>query len=126
MRKLVALMKIRKDVSFVEARRMYEEEHVPLVMQLMPMIKDYRRNYLSVARAYIPSSEVLPDFDVVTELCFDTASELEAFSNRMRNGEEGRRLREDSRRFLIGGTTRMFDVDEVVTLRVVDCAWRDG
>jgi hypothetical protein len=100
MRKLMALMRIRKDISFTEARRMYEEEHVQLVMQLMPMIKDYRRSYLSVSSAYIPGTEVFPDFDVVIELWFDSERELDEVLSQSLNGEQGLRLREDSSRFL--------------------------
>ena len=122
MGKLVALMKIRKDISFPEARRMCEEEHVPLVMQVMSMIKDYRRSDLSVSRAYIPSAEVFPDFDGVTELWFDSERELDEFLSQMLNGEQGFRLREDSSRFLAKETTRMFAVDEAITLRVADKA----
>lgn len=115
--KLVALMKIRNDISTNQARQMYEEEHVPLVMTLMPMIRDYRRNYLDRSRPYIPASENWPDFDVVTELWFDSMPDLEAFLTRMREGEDGRLLRADSARFLQAGTTRMFVVDEAVTMR---------
>jgi hypothetical protein len=79
-----------------------------------------RRNYLDHAKGQVPGSEVWPDFDVVTELWFDSTSELEAFVTRMRDGEEGRRLRRDSSRFLREGTTRMFEVDETVAMREAD------
>jgi hypothetical protein len=116
MAKLLALMRFRADVGAIEARRMYEEEHVPLVMRLMPMIRDYRRNYLDRAAAHVPATEAWPDFDVITELRFDSASDLETFLVRMREGEEGRQLRADSARFLRAGTTRMFTVDERVAM----------
>jgi uncharacterized protein (TIGR02118 family) len=109
MAKLVALMKIRPDISLAAAQSLYEEEHVPLVMNLMPMIREYRRNYLTRSEA---ASTGWPDFDVITELWFDSTADLESFVHQMRQGEVGRRLRADSARFLVAGTTRMFVVDE--------------
>lgn len=117
MAKLIALMRLRKDIDFREARRLYEEEHVPLVMRLMPMLRDYRRNYLDPASAHIPPGQAAPDFDVVTELWFDSAQDLASFQRQMREGDEGRILRADSARFLIAGTTRTFEADEVATRR---------
>jgi hypothetical protein len=69
--KLVALMKIRKDIGTEEAKRMYEEEHVPLVLKSMPMVQDYRRSYLSdtdplTARSPRPISTLLPNFGSIT------------------------------------------------------------
>jgi len=109
MAKLVALMKIRPDISLAAAQSLYEEEHVPLVMNLMPMIREYRRNYLTPSGA---ASTGWPDFDVITELWFDSTADLESFVRQMRQGEVGRRLRADSARFLVAGTTRLFVVDE--------------
>ena len=109
MAKLVALMKIRPDIGLAAARSLYEEEHVPLVVNLMPMIREYRRNYLVRSDAVCSD---LPDFDVITELWFDSTGDLESFVHQMRQGEVGRRLRTDSARFLVAGTTRMFVVDE--------------
>ena len=109
MAKLVALMKIRPDICLAAAQSLYEEEHVPLVMNLMPMIREYRRNYLTPSGA---ASTGWPDFDVITELWFDSTADLESFVHQMRQGEVGRRLRADSARFLVAGTTRLFVVDE--------------
>ncbi len=114
--KLIALMRTREDLSASEIRRMYEEEHVPLVMRLMPMISDYRRNYLH--RSTVTEDErARADFDILTELWFDTEADLRSFVAGMRDREEGRQLRADSARFLVAGTTRLFEVDETVTVR---------
>lgn len=122
MAKLIALMKLRKGVSASVARCMYEEEHVPLVMRLMPMIRDYRRNYLDRSNAHIPASESWPDFDIITELWFDNASDLQLFLARMREGGEGRQLCADSARFLAAGTTRVFTVEETCAALGKNCA----
>jgi EthD domain len=116
MSKLVALMQLRPDIKFDAARRIYECEHVPLVLRLMPMIREYRRNYL-VGSDF--DSVRRPDFQVIAELWFDSTSHLEEFVQQMRYGEAGRRLRDDSARFLLRGTTRMFVVDETASQ---DCA----
>ena len=109
MAKLVALMKLRPDISLAAAQSLYEEEHVPLVMNLMPMIRDYRRNYLTRSDLAATGG---PDFDVITELWFDSPADLESFVHQMRQGAAGHRLRADSARFLVAGTTRLFVVDE--------------
>ena len=108
-------MRFRRDILRENARTMYEEEHVPLVMQLMPMIRDYRRNYLDLGASDIHEQENHSDFDVITELWFAQEEDRNSFLNRMRSGDEGRRLRKDSQRFLQAGTTRMFLVHESIT-----------
>ncbi len=118
--KLIALMRLREDIAVSEAQRMYEEEHAPLVVRLMPMIREYRRNYLDHCSAHIPASQVSPDFDMLTELWFDDAVSREAFLTRMREGDEGRQLRADSARFLRAGSTRMLLVEETVTVVELD------
>ncbi|ODV42459.1 hypothetical protein AWV79_26695 [Cupriavidus sp. UYMMa02A] len=114
MLKVIALMRLRRDILRENAKKIYEEEHVPLVMQLMPMIRDYRRNYLDLGVSEIQEDHH-SDFDVITELWFAQEEDRNSFLNRMRSGDEGRRLRKDSQRFLQAGTTRMFLVQESIT-----------
>jgi uncharacterized protein (TIGR02118 family) len=115
MHKLISIVHFRKDLAAEEARRMYEEEHAPLVLRLMPMIHDYRRNYVS-RPAGGASSPAPVEFDVLTELWFKGAEELAAFRSELR-GEKGERMREDSRRFLAGERTVTFGVEEVASTR---------
>lgn len=113
--KLIALMRARSDLPPSVVRALYEDEHAPLVMRLMPMIRDYRRNYLDRQSTVLAPGAAWPDFDIVTELWFDDVAGLEAFQHAMAEGPEGKALRADSARFLVRGATRVLCVDEEVT-----------
>lgn len=110
--KLIGLMRAKPDLPLAELKRMYEEEHVPLVLELMPMVKGYRRNYLSGSADCRPFDTRVVGFDVLTELWLDSDADVADFRRRMLEGEEGRRLRSDSARFLQRGTTRLLRVEE--------------
>jgi uncharacterized protein (TIGR02118 family) len=113
--KPIALMRARSDLAPGAVRALYEDEHAPLVMRLMPMIRDYRRNYIDLQATALVPGAAWPDFDIVTELWFDDVAGLEAFLLAMAEGPEGQALRADSARFLVRGATRMLRVDEEVT-----------
>ncbi len=110
--KLIGLMRAKPELPLTELTRIYEEEHVPLVLKLMPMVKAYRRNYLSGSADCRPFDTRAVGFDVLTELWFDNDEDVATFRRKMIEGEEGRRLRADSARFLQIGTTRLLRVEE--------------
>jgi len=64
--KLIALLAKRRDLERSAFVAWYEEYHVPTILEVMPGIIDYRRNFLPETTAGI---------DAVTEICFaDKAS----------------------------------------------------
>ena len=112
MAKLVALMKIRPDISLAAAQSLYEEEHVPLVMNLMPMIREYRRNYLARAAAASTGS---PDFDVITELWFENRAGYERMLADHENPEVSGAIARDEENCFDRSKTRFFVVEEAET-----------
>ncbi len=113
--KLLALTRVRGDLLPDVARALYKHEHAPLVMRLMPMIRDYRRIYIDRQPTALTPGQAWPDFDIITELGFDDVAGLEAFLLAMADRPEGQALRADSARFPVRGATRVLRVYEEVT-----------
>ena len=59
--KLMAFLTKRQDLSRDEFKKWYETRHVPNILEVMPGIIEYRRNFLR---------ETVSGVDVVTELVF--------------------------------------------------------
>lgn len=119
MPKLISIVHFRQDLPAEEARRMYKEEHAPLVLRLMPMIHDYRRSYVN--RPAAASSSTSVEFDVLTELWFEGAEDIAAFRSELR-GERSERIQQNARRFLAQERTVTFSVEEVASSLQVDPA----
>ncbi len=98
----IALLKRKPGLSPEEFRRHYEEVHAPLIRRLVPSIRKYVRNYVTV-RPFPPAAGQ-PEFDCVTEQWFDS---MEGFQEMMAamSGEAGRAIRADERTFLDRGQT---------------------
>lgn len=108
--KQIVLISAREGMSRQDFRTHYETVHVPLVLSLFPMLRDYRRNYV---RAPDMAGSPALGFDVVTELWFDDAEAHAAFRARAALPEVRRRIRADEAKFLRRGEIRSFMVDEV-------------
>ena len=113
----------------------YETHHVPLINSLagpenIPLV--YKRRYTHLddasrvaARAtrtvegkFLKSGEAgeTVDFDVVTEIAFESREKRDAWGEALvRNGEGGKVVVEDEERFLDRGRTRAHVVEEFVT-----------
>jgi uncharacterized protein (TIGR02118 family) len=76
--KALAFLTRRSDLSRDAFISYYETHHAPLILQLMPGIRAYRRNYLTAADMILGSAASAPDFDVVTEIYFDDRAAYEA------------------------------------------------
>lgn len=63
--KLIALLTKRHDLSRSDFMAWYEENHVPTIIEVMPGIVEYKRNYLP---------ESVKGVDVVTEIYFSDKS----------------------------------------------------
>jgi uncharacterized protein (TIGR02118 family) len=75
MLKMMILIKRKEGMSPAEFLDYYENRHVPLVESLLPPLPYYRRNYVSQDH---PMNMLLGkklDFDVVTEIEFDSAED---------------------------------------------------
>jgi len=114
MPKLIALIFKQPQLSAEAFRAYYEANHAPLVRRLLPMIGRYTRSYLP-AEPETPGREDLVNFDVLTELWFESDADLEAFWKRIREPEVIAAIREDESHFLISDRTVMYTVIEAGT-----------
>ena len=116
MPKLIALISKQPRLSPEAFQKYYEANHAPLIWRLLPTIARYTRSYLS-AEPENPKRTGLANFDVLTELWFDTESDLEAFWKRISEPEVIAAIRADEAHFLISDRTVMYRVDEAVTVK---------
>jgi uncharacterized protein (TIGR02118 family) len=110
MPKLFAFITARPDLSREAFVEYYETRHAPLVRRLLPMIGDYRRNYLD--DDLLPFRSTGPDYDVITEMWFESDEQLEAFWSRIQQPEILAEIRQDEANFLISDRTRLIGVEE--------------
>jgi len=103
MAKLIAFLKAASHLDPEQFRDHYENSHVPLVLEIMPGIIDYRRNYLP--------SPVL-GFDVVTEIRFADRDALDKAMRLATAYPGGDRIAEDEARFLDREATLIVFPDE--------------
>lgn len=75
--KTIALLKRKAGLSRTEFIDYYENHHAPLIRELQPQIREYRRNFIEREGAYLyPGAEL--DFDVITEMWYDDRAAYEA------------------------------------------------
>lgn len=110
MYKCIALLKRKAGLSRGDLIDYYETRHAPLILRLMPQIREYRRNFVDPSSAFRFGGA--PDFDVVTELWFDDRAGLETFSARYAEPEIARQIAEDEEKMFDRSATRMFVVEE--------------
>jgi len=108
--KLLAFIRAREDLSRNAFIDHYENHHVPLVRRLLPMVGEYRRNYVDPDLTVAGSQPV--DYDVVTELLFEDRAALDAFWQTIRRPDVIAAIREDEAKFLQSEKTRLVGVVE--------------
>lgn len=108
MLKLLAFIRAKQGLSREAFIEHYENHHVPLVRRLLPMVGEYRRNYVDPDAAAGGGWNF--DYDVVTELLFDDRAALDAFWKTIRRPEVIAAIREDEAKFLQSDKTRMIGV----------------
>jgi uncharacterized protein (TIGR02118 family) len=116
--KMVTLIPRKKDMSREEFIDYYENQHVPLVMELFPQIKKCTRNYPSTDNFHYISSASLPKvpFDAVTEHWYaDQTSYNEMMAQFVSDPDKFRRLSEDEAKFCDKERMIMFMVEEHAT-----------
>lgn len=109
--KILVMLKKKAGISDAEFRRLYEEEHAPLVGRLVPHFIDYRRNYL-VRGDLHPDTKDLCPFDVVTEVRFADRAGFDRFMAGLGEPEVDRQLAACEERFLDRSAMAMYVVDE--------------
>lgn len=113
--KFVAILARREGMSHEDFRAYYEERHVPLIRELNPWMRDYRRSYVdfaTVSGGMTMTTDWKPDFDVITEIWFDDREAFEKGKTAMTAPEAAERIAQDEARFIDRSRKRMFFVDE--------------
>jgi hypothetical protein len=71
--KLIVCTKRKPGLSHEQFRQVYESRHVPLILRVTPLMRGYRRNYVTPNAEYGMAAE--GPFDCITEAWFDTAED---------------------------------------------------
>jgi uncharacterized protein (TIGR02118 family) len=112
MLKTIALLKKKPGLSKADFIAYYETRHSVLIRQLLPGIVGYRRNFLDLEGAFVfPGAQPL-DFDVVTELWFESAEAYAAAMARAAEPDIARQIAQDEENLFDRAATRMFVVEE--------------
>jgi uncharacterized protein (TIGR02118 family) len=107
MYKMMVLLRRKPNMSMQDFIEYYETRHAPMARELLPEIREYRRNY--VLNTGPRSNGPGPGFDVVTEMYFDSAAAAEGMYDRLQKDPElSRRFREDE--------AQLFDTSSFTTL----------
>ncbi|MCK9468046.1 MAG: EthD domain-containing protein [Porticoccaceae bacterium] len=106
--KVLVFIKKRDGISLESFIRHYEEVHVPLVEELLPMYAGYRRNYLTEG---IYPAGVAREFDVVTELLFADSNAYADWLAALEDPAVLNLIRKDEENFIDSSQTIMWTVD---------------
>lgn len=110
--KVIALLRRKAGISREAFIDYYESRHAPLILSLLPQIREYRRNYFDLTGAIFGPGVQAPDFDVVTELWMEDRAAYDAFMARSAEPDVAARIAADEENFLDRSATRFIVVDE--------------
>lgn len=110
MLKCVALLKAKAGLSRDQFIQYYENRHAPLILELMPEVIDYRRNFFETDGAFEFGAP--RDFDVVTELWFEDRAAYDRFVAQTTSPDIARQIAEDEENVFDRTATRMYIVEE--------------
>lgn len=113
--KSIALLRRRADLSHAAFVDYYENNHAPLIQSLLPGIIEYRRNFVDRAGAFTSDGAAPFDFDVVTELWWETRADYDAAMAIATAADVAARIAADEANFLDRTGNRMFLVEERVS-----------
>ena len=113
--KILVMLSRKPGLSDREFRRLYEEEHAPLVARLVPHFADYRRNYIQRGNLH-PDTQNLCPFDCITEVRFADRAAYDRFMAGLAEPEVNRRLAACEERFLDRSAMAMYVVEEARTV----------
>lgn len=76
--KMIALLKRKHGLSLDEFIKLYEEGHALFAAPHLPKLRHYERRYIEPMHNPVSGADHQPDFDVVTEIWFDTREDWQA------------------------------------------------
>lgn len=110
MLKVLAFLTKREGMETQAFIEHYEQNHVPLVLSLVPAPIVYKRNYLVRGDDFNREDDVI-DFDVITELVFSDRAGFVEWVEKL--GVEA--IATDEERFVERSRTRAYVIEEHVT-----------
>lgn len=117
--KMIMFFRRKAGMSPEEFRSYYELEHAPLAVELFPYFRDYRRNYIRHdqrhRRTTGQENDRMSDFDVITELTFNSRFDYDRMMREMQDPDIRRQVVEDELRFMDRDATVVILVDEEIT-----------
>lgn len=118
MKKALVFLKRKAGLTREEFIEYYETKHVPLVREVLPPIRQYKRNFIDHATLNFGQGPWTYDdgratyFDVVTEIFFDNQDDVEKFLRCYDNIEQIKKLEADEEKFLDRSMMQIVFVDE--------------
>lgn len=98
--KLMMFAYLKEGITPAQFQDYYENVHAPLAYSMLPMMYEYRRNFIDRSQPPVKSGARPPEFDVVTEMIFLNDQDYEAFKLRISEPEVAARLRADEANFM--------------------------
>jgi len=116
MYKVIALLKAKPGMSKDDFIEYYENKHAPLIRRHMPLIVDYRRNYVQPDTTFFLTDNAQKlDFDVVTEFSFNSREDFDTAYSIFNDPSVTSEITDDEDMFLDRGKTRLFVVEEYMS-----------
>ena len=112
--KLVGLYKRKPGMTPDEFRSYYEQHHAPLVMELLPQVRRYRRSYMT--EQYLTNTFAEPTwFDVIQETWFESLEQYEELLKMLQDPTLTRLIADDEAKFMDLSARQMFIMEEYVS-----------
>lgn len=110
--KVISLLKARADIDRARFRDYYETNHAPLILELMPNILGYRRNYVAADGGIAFDGAPPFGYDAITEIWFHDRAAYEHALAVLMQPANAARLAADEEAFLDRSRTRLLVVEE--------------
>lgn len=110
--KLIIVAKRKPGMSMEAFRSYYEQHHSVLVKKITPMMRRYRRNYLTPLQSPLSGAEEAP-MDCVTEAWFDSEADFnKSLESLVADTEKTTALAKDEENLFDRATIRIFTAVE--------------
>ena len=111
--KLIITARRKPGTSTVEFRDYYEKRHAVLVRKITPMMRRYRRNYLTPLDSALATGDPT-SYDCVTEAWFDSEADFQrSIQSLLADPEKTAALAKDEENLFDRSTIRIFTAVEV-------------
>jgi uncharacterized protein (TIGR02118 family) len=111
--KLIIMATRKPGLSMDEFRDYYEKHHAVLVRKITPMMREYRRNYLTPLDSALAAGDA-SSYDCVTEAWFDSEADFQrSIQSLLADPEKTAALAKDEENLFDRSTIRIFTAVEV-------------